>query len=77
MESKRYFESRFFKRLFFSYVLLIGVFMLVYTVWYVVSYQARWEQDAEKTAQQRVTAYPCSIIAFSWNSSASAARPPT
>ncbi len=57
MESKRYFESRFFKRLFFSYVLLIGVFMLVYTVWYVVSYQARWEQDAEKTAQQRVTAY--------------------
>lgn len=57
MESKRYFESRFFKRLFFSYVLLIGVFMLVYTGWYIVSYQARWEQDTERACQQQVTAY--------------------
>lgn len=57
MESKRYFESRFFKRLFFSYVLVIVAFMLVYGVWYAVSYSTRYAQDTEAACQQQVTAY--------------------
>ena len=52
----KYFNSKVFKRLFLSYVLLIICFVTVYSGWYLISYSKQYGRDAEEACEQRVLA---------------------
>ena len=57
----KYFNSKVFKRLFLSYVLLIICFVTVYSGWYLISYSKQYGRDAEEACEQRVLALSTAV----------------
>ncbi len=56
-KNERLFRSSFFRRLFFSYVLLILVSIAIFCFWYLYSYRTTSESAVRNEAQQQATAF--------------------
>ena len=54
---RHYLKSRFFRKLFLSYVLLIVVFVSAYCIWYVLAYQKNYRDSMLETCRQRASAF--------------------
>lgn len=57
VKEKGYLKSRFFRKLFLSYVLLILVFVAVYCIWYLYAYQQNYRSSMLESCWQKAYAF--------------------
>lgn len=56
-DNVRYFDSKFFRRLYASYSILILLFVLMYSGWYVISLREQYSEEMESYCTQQAVAY--------------------